>query len=93
MARGVDFVGVASVLNLDFPSDPIAYIHRIGRTGRAGQTGGSVDLRLHPRSGEHPTPNPLTSIVCNSRLAVVRYIAPTRPLSEPRKPSMASQAV
>jgi ATP-dependent RNA helicase DDX52/ROK1 len=37
MARGVDFVGVASILNLDFPSDPIAYIHRVGRTGRAGQ--------------------------------------------------------
>ena len=43
MARGVDFVGVASVLNLDFPSDPIAYIHRIGRTGRAGQSGAGGD--------------------------------------------------
>lgn len=38
-ARGIDVEGVSHVFNYDVPSDPDYYIHRIGRTGRAGATG------------------------------------------------------
>ena len=38
-ARGLDIVGLSHVINYDQPMEPEAYIHRIGRTGRAGRTG------------------------------------------------------
>lgn len=38
-ARGLDVEGVTHVYNYDFPEDADSYIHRIGRTGRAGATG------------------------------------------------------
>jgi superfamily II DNA/RNA helicase len=38
-ARGLDVVGVSHVFNIDVPFNPDDYVHRIGRTGRAGQTG------------------------------------------------------
>ena len=39
LARGIDIPNVAYVVNLDVPSDAEDYIHRIGRTGRAGESG------------------------------------------------------
>ncbi|XP_031728546.1 putative ATP-dependent RNA helicase DDX52 [Anarrhichthys ocellatus] len=39
LARGIDFKGVNLVLNYDFPTSSVEYIHRIGRTGRAGHQG------------------------------------------------------
>ena len=38
-ARGIDIKGVSHVFNFDAPWHPDDYIHRIGRTGRAGATG------------------------------------------------------
>ena len=38
-ARGLDVERVGLVVNFDVPSEPEAYVHRIGRTGRAGRTG------------------------------------------------------
>jgi ATP-dependent RNA helicase DeaD len=38
-ARGIDVSGVTHVYNFDIPQDPDSYVHRIGRTGRAGKTG------------------------------------------------------
>ncbi|MEM7184108.1 MAG: DEAD/DEAH box helicase [Spirochaetota bacterium] len=38
-ARGIDVNNVSNVINYDIPSTPEAYIHRIGRTGRAAKTG------------------------------------------------------
>ena len=43
-ARGLDIKGVSHVYNFDVPWQPDDYIHRIGRTGRAGATGISVTL-------------------------------------------------
>ncbi|XP_077360419.1 putative ATP-dependent RNA helicase DDX52 [Festucalex cinctus] len=42
MARGIDFKGVNLVLNYDFPTSSVEYIHRIGRTGRAGHRGKAI---------------------------------------------------
>lgn len=39
MSRGIDVVGIDAVVNFDVPMDPEDYVHRIGRTGRAGATG------------------------------------------------------
>ncbi|WDF83085.1 DEAD/DEAH box helicase [Lacticaseibacillus pabuli] len=41
-ARGLDISGVTHVYNYDIPQDPDSYVHRIGRTGRAGKSGISV---------------------------------------------------
>lgn len=38
-ARGLDIEGITHVFNYDMPEDTISYIHRIGRTGRAGEKG------------------------------------------------------
>ena len=38
-ARGIDIVNVDAIINFDLPNVPETYIHRIGRTGRAGKSG------------------------------------------------------
>lgn len=43
-ARGLDVVGVPCVINYDLPHNPEDYIHRIGRTGRAGAEGDAISL-------------------------------------------------
>ena len=40
--RGLDIEGISHVVNYDVPLDPGDYVHRIGRTGRAGATGEAV---------------------------------------------------
>jgi ATP-dependent RNA helicase RhlE len=41
-ARGIDVTGISHVINFDVPQYPEDYIHRIGRTGRAGATGSAL---------------------------------------------------
>jgi ATP-dependent RNA helicase RhlE len=43
-ARGIDVTRVSHVINYDIPDTPEAYIHRIGRTGRAARTGDAFTL-------------------------------------------------
>ncbi|MEZ4257380.1 MAG: DEAD/DEAH box helicase [Polyangiales bacterium] len=38
-ARGIDVDGISHVINFDLPNEPESYVHRIGRTGRAGAEG------------------------------------------------------
>ncbi len=45
-ARGIDVEGVTHVINYDAPADRDSYVHRIGRTGRAGRTGTGVSYVL-----------------------------------------------
>jgi len=47
-ARGLDVERISHVLNYDIPYDTEAYVHRIGRTGRAGRTGDAI-LFVSPR--------------------------------------------
>lgn len=43
-ARGIDVEGLSHVINYDMPMEPEAYIHRIGRTGRAGRDGIAISF-------------------------------------------------
>ncbi|MGB1250034.1 MAG: DEAD/DEAH box helicase [Candidatus Promineifilaceae bacterium] len=43
-ARGLDIDDISHVFNFDLPLDPEVYVHRIGRTGRAGRTGIAISL-------------------------------------------------
>jgi ATP-dependent RNA helicase RhlE len=43
-ARGIDIDDISHVVNFDLPNDPETYIHRIGRTGRAGARGVAVSF-------------------------------------------------
>jgi ATP-dependent RNA helicase RhlE len=44
VARGLDISEVSHVINFDMPDEPEAYIHRIGRTGRADKTGVAISF-------------------------------------------------
>ena len=43
-ARGIDIAGLSHVFNYDMPMEPEAYVHRIGRTGRAGRDGKAISF-------------------------------------------------
>ncbi|SNS30654.1 Superfamily II DNA and RNA helicase [Noviherbaspirillum humi] len=46
-ARGIDVPGITHVFNYDLPKFPEDYVHRIGRTGRAGRQGLAISLANH----------------------------------------------
>ncbi|HEY4510194.1 MAG TPA: helicase-related protein, partial [Candidatus Paceibacterota bacterium] len=43
-SRGIDVKGIELVINFDLPESPGDYVHRIGRTGRAGLTGKAISF-------------------------------------------------
>ncbi|MEZ6092375.1 MAG: DEAD/DEAH box helicase [Pirellulaceae bacterium] len=43
-ARGIDIDGITHVVNFDMPTEPESYVHRIGRTGRAGAAGIAISF-------------------------------------------------
>lgn len=47
LMRGIDFHGVNGVINYDVPTSAAAYVHRVGRTGRAGNRDGCVAVTLY----------------------------------------------
>ncbi len=51
-ARGLDIKNVSHIYNYDVPKTPIEYIHRIGRTARAGENGAAITL-LTPRDHDN----------------------------------------
>ena len=74
-ARGLDVERVSHVLNFDIPYDTEAYVHRIGRTGRAGRQGDAI-LFVAPREQrmlraiEHATRQPITPMTLPSTEAI-----------------------
>jgi len=83
-ARGLDVERISHVINYDIPYDTEAYIHRIGRTGRAGRRGDAI-LFVAPRERrmlkaiEHATRQtieplelPTTEMVNNKRIAAFK---------------------
>jgi ATP-dependent RNA helicase RhlE len=51
-ARGIDVTGISHVINFDLPAQPEDYVHRIGRTARAGASGVAISFC---DGGEHAT--------------------------------------
>jgi ATP-dependent RNA helicase DeaD len=49
-ARGLDIKGVTHVFNVDVPTESTAYLHRAGRTGRAGESGTTLSLVCGPQA-------------------------------------------
>ncbi len=49
-ARGIDVIGIALVVNFDVPEYAEDYVHRIGRTGRAGMTGHAITFIMPSQS-------------------------------------------
>ncbi len=43
-SRGIDVTGIQLIVNFDLPESPEDYVHRIGRTGRAGQKGRAISI-------------------------------------------------
>ncbi|MCL2871507.1 MAG: DEAD/DEAH box helicase [Betaproteobacteria bacterium] len=74
-ARGIDVPRISHVINYDIPNDTEAYVHRIGRTGRAGRQGNAI-LFVAPReirtlrAIERATRQPIEPLVLPSKQAV-----------------------
>ncbi|MFY9458045.1 MAG: DEAD/DEAH box helicase [Candidatus Spechtbacterales bacterium] len=51
-SRGIDVVGIGLVVNFDMPNDPGDYVHRIGRTARAGAGGHAISFVTPEQRGE-----------------------------------------
>jgi len=51
-ARGIDVSGIEVVINYDLPDDPENYVHRIGRTGRAGLKGHAISFATPDQRGD-----------------------------------------
>ena len=49
-ARGIDVDDITQVVNFDAPEDRDTYVHRVGRTGRAGRTGVGVTFVMHDQA-------------------------------------------
>jgi ATP-dependent RNA helicase DeaD len=71
-ARGLDIENVSHVFNYDIPGDPEDYVHRIGRTGRAGRKGVAITF-LHPRERRR-----LSEIEAYTRQKINERNIPTR---------------
>ncbi|MEH7181252.1 DEAD/DEAH box helicase [Neobacillus vireti] len=70
-ARGLDISGVTHVYNFDIPQDPESYVHRIGRTGRAGKSGMALTF-ITPREKSY-----LTVLERTTKRKMERMTAPT----------------
>ena len=68
-ARGLDITGVSHVVNYDVPNSPDIYVHRIGRTGRMGESGRAITL-ITPRQRRD-----LEAIERHAKTEIVRWAA------------------
>src|SRR4029077_7274230 len=83
-SRGIDVVGVTHVINYELPADAESYVHRIGRTARAGASGIALSFCDGSERGQLKSIERLT----NQRIAVVSTPAnedmPSAPPMRPR---------
>ncbi len=80
-ARGIDIDGVTHVVNHDIPNEPESYVHRIGRTGRAGAEGVAISFCSDAERGE------LREI--EKFIGMKLPLAPNQPPQQPRDPNAA----
>jgi ATP-dependent RNA helicase RhlE len=87
-ARGIDVTGISHVINYDLPAEPESYVHRIGRTARAGAAGVAISFcdpaeRSTLRIIERLTKAPLE---------VIGDAPPPMANQQPKRPSAPGQA-
>ena len=97
-ARGIDVDGVSHVINFDLPNVPEDYVHRIGRTARAGAAGIAIafcsdEERPYLRDIEKLTRSPLRPIPVPAAMSVTRGVPAGRPgeILRPRDGGRASR--
>jgi ATP-dependent RNA helicase DeaD len=78
-ARGLDITGVSHVVNYDVPNSPDIYVHRIGRTGRAGESGRAITL-ITPRQRRD-----LEAIERHAKTEIEQWSAEDRPARRRRE--------
>jgi ATP-dependent RNA helicase RhlE len=61
-ARGIDVTGIEVVINYEMPAEDDSYVHRIGRTGRAGQPGRAITFAMPEQGGDVRSIETLTGI-------------------------------
>jgi ATP-dependent RNA helicase RhlE len=95
-ARGIDVDAVSHVINYDVPAAPEDYVHRIGRTGRAGNQGRAITIvtpvdELSMRAIERLTGQPVERVVLPG-FGGTRSIntAPKKPFNQFRRSSSSS---
>ncbi len=101
IARGIDVDGISHVINYDMPNEPESYVHRIGRTARAGAVGvalsfcdaGEITLL---RGIERLTKHPLSAFedhpFHSSVIAALRDHKKASPVYSPREPQQKSES-
>ncbi|MBI5466339.1 MAG: DEAD/DEAH box helicase [Candidatus Kerfeldbacteria bacterium] len=84
-ARGIDISNIELVLNYDLPANPEDYVHRIGRTGRAGQTGRAISFAMPSEGAEVRSIEKLISL--QLPLSKLPDLPPERPRPSFRQPA------
>jgi superfamily II DNA/RNA helicase len=88
-ARGLDVKGVSHVFNFDVPWQPDDYIHRIGRTGRAGATGIAITLATREDNEAVAAIEKLTGLKISRAETSETKAAPVEPKAPPVEPKAA----
>ncbi|HLC75878.1 MAG TPA: DEAD/DEAH box helicase [Candidatus Peribacterales bacterium] len=76
-ARGIDVVGITLVINFDLPDDPSDYVHRIGRTARAGREGIAISFATSDQQSD------IRAIERLIRISIKRTPTPVLPKRAP----------
>jgi ATP-dependent RNA helicase DeaD len=84
-ARGLDITGVSHVVNYDIPNSPDIYVHRIGRTGRAGDSGRAITLITPKQRGD------LEAIERHANTEIAEWSENGRPAPRDRSPAAARE--
>jgi ATP-dependent RNA helicase RhlE len=93
-ARGIDVDGISHVINYDLPHEPECYVHRIGRTGRAGAEGVAISFcNAEERSNLRAIEKLIRCPVPVEKDHPFHVVAPTpvRSAKKPFKPAKARQ--
>jgi ATP-dependent RNA helicase RhlE len=82
-SRGIDVTGISHVINFDLPVEPESYVHRIGRTARAGAAGMAISFC---DAAEHGALRAIERIT-GAPIAVAGGTPPTAPVAANRRPA------